>query len=614
MTISTEMIDYALLNHNDLVNAYDFALADTTALSIPNLGTEPHDLLMDDVPWTFTGDGLQFNGGRVYRTYLTAYQNPMSGLLIFKRDATQAANPAIIYRDKASGSSHKTEFSVAGDPQSNLGARIGNTYVQFVNTLDSSDEFYFIAWSHGAASQTFVARGTLSNRQVYEYANSSFSVSESSLLYGGNTTGDFRGVIYAGLHFNNPKTWFELSEILDRFKALGALTVTTNLDSTRLQFGMIYGPTFDVYAQWRCEPGTSDISTFVEAESGTEVTFLAVDNDGDESVLRSPPVALTSGVQPSVTFSPVSSGGDPGTGLIAHIAGTVEIDGTAAERQVIVISDDPNGRQVLGEGMSAPDGTFDIEYNDWGGAVIALAVDNYGGDWTAETAIAAGTIIHPTTPNGYVYEATSGGTTGTGEPTWSINGAVNDGSVSWSPRPFYRPIASGPIKGEVLQAGTPVEPDFKITAIRLKDMYSQSPSQGYLNFAEVQLFDKAGNPVDLSGATASATSSHSNGSFPPFQAIDGDPATGWYNDFGVLPVTFEIQLLTATTISAIRLQIGSGDTYGRRGPSAFELEVIEEGGGVWILTDTYSGIDGNSADGYYQSDQQDGVFTVTEPV
>lgn len=144
----------------------------------------------------------------------------------------------------------------------------------------------------------------------------------------------------------------------------------------------------------------------------------------------------------------------------ARIAGTVMIDGVPAARDVIVISDDPAGRQVVGEGASESDGTFDITYEGWAGSVIALALDQYGDAFAAETALSQGEIIHPNTPNGYVYEVTTAGTTGTEEPTWSTSASVTSGSVTFNPRPYYRPVASGPLQGEAGAPPTPTDPEF----------------------------------------------------------------------------------------------------------------------------------------------------------
>lgn len=142
----------------------------------------------------------------------------------------------------------------------------------------------------------------------------------------------------------------------------------------------------------------------------------------------------------------------------ARIAGTVMIDGQPAARDVIVISDDPTGRKVVGEGSSDAAGDFDITYNDWEGSVIALALDQYGDEFATETALNQGEIVHPGTPNGYVYEVTTAGTTGTEEPAWSTSAAVTSGSVTFNPRPYYRAVASGPLQGDIISIGTPTYP------------------------------------------------------------------------------------------------------------------------------------------------------------
>lgn len=150
----------------------------------------------------------------------------------------------------------------------------------------------------------------------------------------------------------------------------------------------------------------------------------------------------------AVDESGAGGGGHEGQ---ARIAGTVTIDGTPAARDVIVISDDAaNGRKVLATGSSDGTGAFDITYDDWDGAVIALAMDQYGSAFVPSAPINLAAVIHPTVPNGYVYEVTGAGTTGATEPVWSTTGTVESGSVTFNPRPYYRPVASGPLQGEII--------------------------------------------------------------------------------------------------------------------------------------------------------------------
>lgn len=133
-----------------------------------------------------------------------------------------------------------------------------------------------------------------------------------------------------------------------------------------------------------------------------------------------------------------------------RVAGTVQINGVAAQRDLVIISDNPSGREVVGAGESASDGTFDLTYTGWDGSVIVVALDEYGSDFPASAPLNASTVIHPTTPNGYVYVVTEAGTTGAIEPTWSTVGSVVSGSVTFAPRAYYRPVASGPLQGELV--------------------------------------------------------------------------------------------------------------------------------------------------------------------
>jgi len=60
--------------------------------------------------------------------------------------------------------------------------------------------------------------------------------------------------------------------------------------------------------------------------------------------------------------------------------------------------------------------------------------------WEASTAYATTSphYVTPTTPNGFRYECTTGGTSGGTEPTWptTIGGTVSDGGVTWTCRSF----------------------------------------------------------------------------------------------------------------------------------------------------------------------------------
>ena len=69
-----------------------------------------------------------------------------------------------------------------------------------------------------------------------------------------------------------------------------------------------------------------------------------------------------------------------------------------------------------------------------------LCVPNPSGQWTATTAYSTGAYVIPTTfgsisgEQGKIFKATTGGTTGSSQPTWptSEGGTVTDGTVTWT--------------------------------------------------------------------------------------------------------------------------------------------------------------------------------------
>lgn len=165
---------------------------------------------------------------------------------------------------------------------------------------------------------------------------------------------------------------------------------------------------------------------------------------------------------------------------LSHIAGSVSIDGVPAQRDIIIIKIDPSGREVIAEGASESDGTFDISYLGWSGPVIALSIDKYGDQFEVAVPLNVGDVVHPAVANGYVYYVTLAGTTGDEEPVWLIDSAVVSGSVTFSPQPFYRPIASGPLMGAVIDENFPVD-DYWVNVSLLMHCEAVSGSQSFID-------------------------------------------------------------------------------------------------------------------------------------
>jgi hypothetical protein len=147
----------------------------------------------------------------------------------------------------------------------------------------------------------------------------------------------------------------------------------------------------------------------------------------------------------------------------SKVAGIVQIDGTPAERTVRAFGynatpHDIDGEPVtlsksLGNATSDPaDGSYTIDLlAGYSSEVFLVAFDDYGDAFTAEQAMAVGDRIHPTTPNGHVFETTGAGDLPAEEPTWIVDTETSQlyGTASMIARTFYRPMVHGPIAPEL---------------------------------------------------------------------------------------------------------------------------------------------------------------------
>lgn len=74
-----------------------------------------------------------------------------------------------------------------------------------------------------------------------------------------------------------------------------------------------------------------------------------------------------------------------------------------------------------------------VAYTAPGTVYIALFIAT-AGQSPRSTAVTTGQTTVPAAPNGHMYKCTTGGTTGSGEPTWptTIGGTVTDGTAVWT--------------------------------------------------------------------------------------------------------------------------------------------------------------------------------------
>ncbi|WP_139117686.1 hypothetical protein [Endozoicomonas atrinae] len=156
-----------------------------------------------------------------------------------------------------------------------------------------------------------------------------------------------------------------------------------------------------------------------------------------------------------------SGGGGTPTGDPATISGKVErvLDNQAepAARQLVAIEHKPDGSwSVTGDTTSDSEtGSYTLDVLTEGGDTFVLAIDEYGVPFTATASVVQGDLIHPTVPNGHVYRVEAGGTLPATEPEWWIDTGTThtrtiEGDITLRAIPFYRPLAHGPIKAELL--------------------------------------------------------------------------------------------------------------------------------------------------------------------
>lgn len=164
--------------------------------------------------------------------------------------------------------------------------------------------------------------------------------------------------------------------------------------------------------------------------------------------------------QPVPVIEP--GGGETPPGQASKVSGVVQIDGTPAERTVRAFGYNPTTHAIddntvsqsksLGHATSDPNtGEYTIDLlGGYDREIFVVAFDDYGDDFTPDRSLSVGDRIHPTTPNGYVWECTGAGTLPSEEPTWVVDTETAHlyGTASMITRPFYRPMVHGPVAPE----------------------------------------------------------------------------------------------------------------------------------------------------------------------
>ena len=144
-------------------------------------------------------------------------------------------------------------------------------------------------------------------------------------------------------------------------------------------------------------------------------------------------------------------GGDGGDGGVVDptstniVSGNVSKLGLPFKANVVAVSIglDP---EVVGETVSNDvTGDYTLDIFPHTEEVLLYVAPDYGRAFSPSLLMTTGQIMHPTTPNKYVYVAQNNGTVGLIEPNWGV-GQIVSNQVTFLAEPLYRPLINGFIK------------------------------------------------------------------------------------------------------------------------------------------------------------------------
>lgn len=126
------------------------------------------------------------------------------------------------------------------------------------------------------------------------------------------------------------------------------------------------------------------------------------------------------------------------------VTGKITLEDQPHTSKVVVTSAN-EAPTVLGYGQSDISGDYSVNVGEYNGPVLIHTMQDYGLPWNPSTAKVIGDVVHPTTPNGYIYKVTQAGNTGQAEPIWTAeqNVSINDGSVIYQSERLLKPEIEG---------------------------------------------------------------------------------------------------------------------------------------------------------------------------
>lgn len=184
----------------------------------------------------------------------------------------------------------------------------------------------------------------------------------------------------------------------------------------------------------------------IPASRAERITLLADAGDRAGVVIESE-LPLETDVTISLDGGSGGTNGDPAeisdTIMTRYADGAVE----PVAREVVAVQRGDGDWRVVGSARSESDtGTYTLTgLVDPGSEVFLMALDDLGEAYQASGTATVGDLIHPTTPNGYVYRVVTGGELPATEPDWWTTGQQQVGTATLEAREYLRPLAHGPV-------------------------------------------------------------------------------------------------------------------------------------------------------------------------
>lgn len=447
----------------DLVAAFDFSQLDGTLTATSLYGSGGQTITFSGVQQT-SSDGVLLDGTQT-ATLNEEVPRTTLHLLYFLKPSV----PDFELMDKTAGWDFKL-YAVGGVPTMTYQSSYnGSTYnVAHPNALEP-DKLTLLSFMNAySGSKQIVGIGDMGGLTISNETQTNRYYGQT-LEAGTPLFENFAGSCAGLMIFNAEVSDADIIEIMAEVGIYGNISLPTNLNQARNLSGTVLTAARAVDGNFTVAADSQTLEGYSESKIGELLEFVAFDTDEAGSIYKTVPVDPSLATE--LDFQAIlggTSGGD--TGQSSKVSGVVQIDGTPAQRTVRAFSYDPTPHDIdganvdlsksLGHAVSDPEtGDYTIDLlAGYDKRIFVVAFDDYGDDFTPDKALSVGDRVHPTTPNGHVWECTGAGTLPSEEPTWIVDTETAQlyGTASMIAKPFYRPMVHGPVTPEVF---TVEEPD-----------------------------------------------------------------------------------------------------------------------------------------------------------